>query len=234
MAKTSLSGRANCAPIADGQAEAHGAEAAGVDPEARLVEADELRGPHLVLADVAGDDGFAAGEAVDFGHQMLRLDLGVGLVGGRSGCSSFQSRICCHQARARPRRSSLAARRAVPAAACSASARTRFTSPTIGTSGVRFLPISAGSISTWMTLACGAKAARRPVTRSSKRTPRAISRSAFGHRHVGGVAAVHAGHADEVRMLARAGRRDPSACRRRARRSVSTNSRSSCERVGAR
>ena len=49
-----------------GQAEAHGAEAAGVDPQARLVEADELRGPHLVLADVGGDDGLAAGEPVDF------------------------------------------------------------------------------------------------------------------------------------------------------------------------
>ena len=33
-------------------AEAHGAEAARVDPEARFVEANELRGPHLVLAHV--------------------------------------------------------------------------------------------------------------------------------------------------------------------------------------
>ena len=46
---------------------------------------------------------------------------------------------------------------------------------TTGTSGARFLPISAGSMSTWMTLACGAKAASRPVTRSSKRTPSATS-----------------------------------------------------------
>ena len=36
-----------------GKAEAHGAESAGVDPETRFVEADELRGPHLVLADIA-------------------------------------------------------------------------------------------------------------------------------------------------------------------------------------
>ena len=81
MEKTSLSGRAICAPIGGGQAEAHGAEAAGVDPEAGFVEAAELGGPHLVLADVAGDDGFAAGEAVDFGHQVLRLDFGI--AGGR-------------------------------------------------------------------------------------------------------------------------------------------------------
>ena len=75
IANTSLSGRANCAPMADGQAEAHRAQAARVDPQARLVEADELRRPHLVLADVGGDDGLAAGEAVDLRHQVLRLDL---------------------------------------------------------------------------------------------------------------------------------------------------------------
>src|ERR1017187_6820159 len=61
--------------------EAHGAEAAGVDPEAGFVEAAELGGPHLVLADVRGDDGVAAGEAVDFGHEVLGLDLGI--AGGR-------------------------------------------------------------------------------------------------------------------------------------------------------
>ena len=75
MANTSLSGRANCAPMRRRQAEAHRAETAGVEPQTRMVEADQLRGPHLVLADVAGDDGFAAGEPVDFGHQVLRLDL---------------------------------------------------------------------------------------------------------------------------------------------------------------
>ena len=41
------------------------------------------------------------------------------------------------------------------------------------------------------------------MTRSSKRTPSAISRSALRHRHIGGVAAVHARHADEVGMLGR-------------------------------
>ena len=51
-----------------GEPEAHGAESAGVDPEMRLVEADQLRGPHLVLADVGGDDGLAAGEPIDFVH----------------------------------------------------------------------------------------------------------------------------------------------------------------------
>jgi hypothetical protein len=52
-------------------------------------------------------------------------------------------------------------------------------SPTIGTSGRRTFPSSAGSMSTWITLAPGANAPTLPVTRSSKREPRAINRSHF-------------------------------------------------------
>lgn len=52
-------------------------------------------------------------------------------------------------------------------------------SPTIGTSASRFLPISAGSMSAWTILAKGAKLSSLPVTRSSKRAPRATIRSAF-------------------------------------------------------
>ena len=52
-------------------------------------------------------------------------------------------------------------------------------SPTIGTSGRRTLPCSAGSMSTWMILASGAKVATLPVMRSSKRAPRVMSRSLF-------------------------------------------------------
>ena len=53
--------RADCG----GQAEAHGAQAAGGDEIFRRVEVHMLRSPHLVLADVGGDDGtggFAIGE----------------------------------------------------------------------------------------------------------------------------------------------------------------------------
>ena len=48
------------------QAEAHGAEAAGVEPETGLIESDELRGPHLVLADVGRYEGLAARKAGRF------------------------------------------------------------------------------------------------------------------------------------------------------------------------
>ena len=56
------------------QAEAHGAEAAGVDPAPRLVELVELRRPHLVLADVGGDERLALGDLVQLLQHELRLD----------------------------------------------------------------------------------------------------------------------------------------------------------------
>ena len=56
--------------------------------------------------------------------------------------------------------------------------RTRLRSPTIGTSTGTFLPISDGSMSTWIFLEPRAKALGLPVIRSSKRIPRAMSRSA--------------------------------------------------------
>ena len=61
-----------------GQAEAHRAQAAAVDPAARPVEVEVLRRPHLVLADVGGDDRVAARRLVDRLDHALRADLGVG------------------------------------------------------------------------------------------------------------------------------------------------------------
>src|SRR5205807_9398861 len=58
-----------------GQAESHGTQSSGIEPQAWMVEANELRRPHLVLADVARHDGFAAGDPVDFRNQVLRLDF---------------------------------------------------------------------------------------------------------------------------------------------------------------
>ena len=50
-------------------------------------------------------------------------------------------------------------------------------SPAMATSARRTLLCSAGSMSTWITFASGAKALILPVTRSSNRLPRATSRS---------------------------------------------------------
>ncbi len=44
-----------------GKSETHGAETAGSDERARAIVVVILRFPHLVLADVGDDDGFAAG-----------------------------------------------------------------------------------------------------------------------------------------------------------------------------
>src|SRR3954469_6021803 len=56
------------------QAEAHRAEAAGVDPAARLLELVELRGPHLMLSHIGGDEGVAPGHFIELLEHELRLD----------------------------------------------------------------------------------------------------------------------------------------------------------------
>src|ERR1039458_2655753 len=68
---------------ADGcrQAEAHGAKPARVEPQPRLIEADKLRGPHLMLAHVGTDNGLASGKPVDLAHYMLGFDFGGGNLG---------------------------------------------------------------------------------------------------------------------------------------------------------
>ena len=71
---------------ADGrrQAVAHGAESAGGQQVARVVEFVELGGPHLILADLGGDDGIAAGQFVErFNHILGLDDLAVFHVGQR-------------------------------------------------------------------------------------------------------------------------------------------------------
>ena len=65
-------------------------------------------------------------------------------------------------------------------------------SPAMATSGRRTLPSSAGSMSTWMILASGAKALILPVTRSSKRLPEGDEEVGLLHGGDGGVVAVHA------------------------------------------
>ena len=52
-------------------------------------------------------------------------------------------------------------------------------SPTTGIRTLTFLWMDVGSMSIWTMVALGAKEERRPVTRSSKRTPTAIRRSAL-------------------------------------------------------
>ena len=62
-----------------GITEAHGAEPGGRDESARFLEIVKLPGPHLVLSDTGGEDGFAFGQFVELLDDVLRLDGVVGV-----------------------------------------------------------------------------------------------------------------------------------------------------------
>ena len=64
---------------------AHGAEAAGVEPAAGQLPGQEVRGPHLVLADPGRVVGVRAGDLADPLDHVLRRQAAVGgqVVAGR-------------------------------------------------------------------------------------------------------------------------------------------------------
>ena len=181
-----------------GQAEAHRAQAARLDPAPRLGEVEVLRRPHLVLADVGREDAVALVRGlVERLDEELRLDLGVGRV------VVAQRVLGAPAARSAPTTPPAAPGRA-PSARYSVTSRPRmfFASPTIGMCAGTFLEISAGSMSMWMNFARGANSESLPVIRSSKRAPIGDDQVGLVHRVVGGPRAVHAEHA---RATARAG-----------------------------
>ena len=210
------------------QADAHRAEAAGVDPAARLVEAVVLRRPHLVLADVGGDVGVAAlVTSQSFSTTccgLITLARSSGTPGSRCLRHSL---ICAHHGDER-----LDVGLATPPRGSARSARcsTSLTSPTIGMSTLTRLEIDDGSMSMWMILrSTDAKCFGLPITRSSKRAPIGEQHVAVLHRHVRFVGAVHAEHAEELRVARRVARPGPSACWCTGKPSRSTSSRSSAE-----
>ena len=101
------------------------------------------------------------------------------------------------------------------------------TEPTIGTSAVRFLEISAGSMSAWMTLAFGRKGlqdAGDAVIKAGAQGDQEVRLLQGGH---GRDRAVHAGHADVLRVRVREHAAGHQGGDHRARRSASASSRSS-------
>ncbi len=68
-----FAGAADLRADGGGDAVAHGAQAAGGDHAAGLGPADELGGPHLVLADAGGEDGLALRDLVDRFDDGLRF-----------------------------------------------------------------------------------------------------------------------------------------------------------------
>ena len=63
-------------PMAAGNAKAHGAETARVDPLARFGKRVVEGGKHLVLAHVGGDERLPLGHLVESLDDLLRLDQG--------------------------------------------------------------------------------------------------------------------------------------------------------------
>ena len=171
--------------------EAHRAEAAGVDPRVGMVELPVLRRPHLVLADARGDDRVLGRAVAQLLEHELRLEqlarLGR-LVGQRELLLPAADRADFHAERSAWAVRAAAGRRI----ALISSSITRRQSPTIGTSGRRTLPSSAGSMSTWMILASGANAgdlAGDPVVEAA---PEGDQQVGLLHRGDRGVVAVHA------------------------------------------
>src|SRR5690606_39106855 len=63
------------------QAEAHGAHAAGGQPQPRLAKIEVLRRPHLVLTDAGADDRPPARDRIELlDHRVRLLELAVAVV----------------------------------------------------------------------------------------------------------------------------------------------------------
>jgi len=125
---------------------------------------EELRGPHLMLADVGDDHGVPSGQLAQLLDDVLRADLLAGRVPERV----FALPLCD---RRQPVFGGKALTRLV------SSGRMLRTSPTIGTSTATFLLIAAGSTSDVDDGRLGANFSTFPVTRSSNRAPTAMSTS---------------------------------------------------------
>ena len=199
-----LVGSADLGPDGRGDGESHGPEPAGVDPRVGVVELPPLGGEHLVLADARGDDGVLWGHVAQRLDDELGLERSVpGLLvvdqrelllplpqlgpPGRQTLPGEPRR----QRVGRGGRAGHGVRRRTPGAA---PGRSEWASPQRvegeqqlldhqpavagdGHVGVAHL-VELGRVDVDMDdLASGAKALILPVTRSSNRLPRAISRS---------------------------------------------------------
>ena len=76
MQTTTWSGQPTFAPIAAGRPKPIVPRPPELIQRRGLVEVEVLRRPHLVLADVGGEDRVAAGRLVERLDHVLRLDLG--------------------------------------------------------------------------------------------------------------------------------------------------------------
>ena len=190
------------------QAEAHRPEAARVDPPARLGEVVLLRAPHLVLADVGGDDRVAAGHLVERLDHALRRDLALLARPRTSAGTRPATRAAAPTTRPSAQRSASSARYSAVSFG-----RIRLQSPTIGMCAGTFLR-DLGRVD----VDVDELRARRELGQLAGDA--VVEAGADGddqvgvvHRVVGGARAVHAQHPEPLVVRCREARPAPSACR---------------------
>ncbi len=184
-----------------GQAIAHRAEAAGGHPPVRLVEMEILRRPHLVLADLRRDEALAAlGELLQPLESVLGLDdLGRVLVGERLARPpavdlqppGLERRLVDLSGHVLPQPHHVLEH--MGAVADDADVH------------LDVLVDGRGSMSMWIFFEPGEKASIRPVMRSSKARADVHHQVAAMHGEVRLVGAVHAEHAQPLRVMGRIG-----------------------------
>ena len=185
-----------------GQAETHGPETARGDPEPRLVEADQLRGPHLVLTHVGGDNGMPRGQAVDFAHEVLGLDFGIGNL-RRQGVLGFP--LADLMPPGAPRRGELFVHGTGFGKRLVQLAKDALHVAHDGHVGGAVLADLGGVDIDVNHLGVGGESGQASGDAIVEADAEGDQQIAAGERHVGGVAAVHAGHADEIGMVGREG-----------------------------
>ena len=144
-----------------------------VEPGARVFVRDELSGPHLMLTHAGDIDGLGSGDLAQLRDHVFGAQAAVML-----------RRIAQRIGRADSGKvfpPSVEIVRIYTGAADGPDqlGDGRFDVTDDRNIRMAVLPISAGSMSTWMTFASGAKESSLPVTRSSNRAPSATSRSLF-------------------------------------------------------
>ena len=157
----------------------------------------ELRRPHLVLADFGGDvDVAVLGQLVEPLDRVLRLDdLVRVLVGERVARAPVVDLLPPGVERLLVRRASRSARhsRTMSSSTCAQS-------PTIGMSTLTFLLIEDGSMSTWIFFEPRREGVEPAGDAVVEARADADHHVAIVHRQVGLVGAVHAEHAEPLRI----------------------------------
>ena len=172
MSMTKASGRATWAPMAAGSPKPIVPNPPEVMNVARVSDQVVLSRPHLILAHLSTYNGLAARDLPDLAYHELRHDLAVGRIPHNQRMTLFPALDLTKPGLMAPGRSCFLS-------STSRAARTRLASPTMGTSAGTFFGYLR-RINVYVD-ECGAGAnfSREPVTRSSKRTPTANTRSAW-------------------------------------------------------